>query len=61
MKRIEKLKDEPLPHGVDKLETVKRLYQVECGISPATKNKNRRALATVQILDNTRDGYRNGK
>jgi len=31
MKRIEKLKDEPFPHGVDKLETVERLYRIVVG------------------------------
>ncbi|MFH1906729.1 MAG: type II toxin-antitoxin system RelE/ParE family toxin [Chloroflexota bacterium] len=31
MKRIEKLKDEPFPHGVDKLEGVERLYRIVVG------------------------------
>jgi mRNA interferase RelE/StbE len=31
MKRIEKLKDEPFPHGVDKLEGAERLYRVAVG------------------------------
>lgn len=31
MKRIEQLKDEPLPHGVEKLETAERLYRIRIG------------------------------
>ena len=31
MKRIEKLNDEPFPHGVDKLESVERLYRIVVG------------------------------
>jgi mRNA interferase RelE/StbE len=31
MKRIEKLKDEPFPHGVDKIETAERLYRIVVG------------------------------
>ncbi len=31
MKRIEKLKDEPLPHGVEKLEGAERLYRIRVG------------------------------
>jgi mRNA interferase RelE/StbE len=31
MKRIEKLKDEPFPHGVVKLEGVERLYRIVVG------------------------------
>ena len=31
MKRIEKLKDEPFPHGVEKLEGAERLYRVRVG------------------------------
>ena len=31
MKRIVKLKDEPFPHGVDKLEGVERLYRIAVG------------------------------
>jgi mRNA interferase RelE/StbE len=31
VKRIEKLKDEPFPHGVDKLEGAERLYRLRVG------------------------------
>jgi mRNA interferase RelE/StbE len=31
MKRIEKLKDEPLPHGAEKLEGAERLYRIRVG------------------------------
>ncbi len=31
MKRIEKLKDEPFPHGVEKLEGAERLYRIRVG------------------------------
>jgi len=31
MKRIEKLKDEPFPHGVEKLEGTERLYRIRVG------------------------------
>jgi mRNA interferase RelE/StbE len=31
IKRIEKLKDEPLPHGVEKLEMAERLYRIRVG------------------------------
>lgn len=31
MKRIEKLKDEPFPHGVIKLEGAERLYRIIVG------------------------------
>jgi mRNA interferase RelE/StbE len=31
MKRIEKLKDEPFPHGVDKIEGAERLYRIVVG------------------------------
>ncbi len=31
MKRIEKLVDEPLPHGVEKLEGADRLYRLRVG------------------------------
>jgi mRNA interferase RelE/StbE len=31
MKRIEKLKDEPSPHGVEKLEGAERLYRIRVG------------------------------
>ena len=31
MKRIEKLKDEPFPHGIEKLEGAERLYRVRVG------------------------------
>jgi len=31
MKRIEKLNDEPFPHGVEKLESVERLYRIVVG------------------------------
>ena len=31
MKRIERLKDEPLPHGVEKLEGAERLYRIRVG------------------------------
>lgn len=31
MKRVEKLKDEPFPHGVDKLEGANRLYRIRIG------------------------------
>ena len=30
-KRIEKLKEEPFPHGVDKLESAERLYRTRVG------------------------------
>jgi mRNA interferase RelE/StbE len=31
LRRIEKLKDEPFPHGVIKLEGVERLYRISVG------------------------------
>jgi mRNA interferase RelE/StbE len=31
MKRVEKLKNEPLPHGVEKLEGAERLYRIRVG------------------------------
>ncbi|MBI3537572.1 MAG: type II toxin-antitoxin system RelE/ParE family toxin [Chloroflexi bacterium] len=31
MKRIEKLKDDPFPHGVEKLEDADRLYRLRVG------------------------------
>ncbi len=31
IKRIEKLKNEPFPHGVEKLEGVERLYRIVVG------------------------------
>ncbi len=31
MKRIEKLRDESLPHGVEKLEGAERLYRIRVG------------------------------
>jgi mRNA interferase RelE/StbE len=31
MKQIEQLQEEPLPHGVEKLETAERLYRIRIG------------------------------
>ena len=31
MKRIEKLPEDPFPHGVEKLESVERLYRIVVG------------------------------
>jgi mRNA interferase RelE/StbE len=60
MKRAEKLKDEPFPHGAEKLEGAERLYRVRVGdYRIIYKVDTDAAQILIVYVRHRRDVYRN--